>query len=196
MSRNTGITFLLNRNLSIKKIVQTFEIGGRCLAFKIYIDNFVLLVVGIYAPAQAKFRPHFFDQLYDKINDTIEFSDVILVGDFNCVENPILDRFPKRKNFSEPGILAFSRLKNDLNLEDPNRHSNPESEIFTFASYRNSFSRIDRLYLSPDFLVKYHSTHVPVLSDIQHKLLITNFCLTSQKTYGPSFWKMNTAILS
>ena len=38
--RNTGTTFLLSRNFSIKNVVKVFEIDGRCLAFKIFIGKF------------------------------------------------------------------------------------------------------------------------------------------------------------
>ena len=77
--RNTGTTFLLSRNFSIKNVVKVFEIDGRCLAFKIFIGKYIFMVVGIYAPAKATQRPQFFDKLFEKIEETLSFSDVIIL---------------------------------------------------------------------------------------------------------------------
>ena len=71
--------------------------GGRIiLAAEIRCDSFGFQVININAytssyPKQK--REGFFNQIYDFINVN---STLVLIGDFNCVENPTLDRFPSK----------------------------------------------------------------------------------------------------
>ena len=69
---------------------------SRILAAEIRCDNFVFQVVNVYAyhssyPKQK--REGFFNQIYDFANINLT---KILCGDFNCVENPTLDRHPAK----------------------------------------------------------------------------------------------------
>ena len=72
--------------------------GGRILAAEIRCDSFVFQVVNVYAyhssyPKQK--REGFFNQIYDFANINLT---KILCGDFNCVENPTLDRHPAKNS--------------------------------------------------------------------------------------------------
>ena len=81
--------------------------GGRILTAKIRCDSFVFQVINVYAftssyPKQK--REGFFNQIYDFANINLT---KILCGDFNCVENPTLDRYPaKTSNNTESKHLT------------------------------------------------------------------------------------------
>ena len=124
--------------------------------------------------------------------DIPNISELILLGDFNCVENPSLDRFPKRTNIAEPGVLDLGEIKAGYELYDVFRYFKPTQELYTFTSYKNTFSRIDRLYTTCTMINKYCYTETKNITDLQHRLLITNFDVSIDVVYGPSFWKMNT----
>ena len=68
--------------------------GGRILTAEIQCNSFVFQMLNVYAftssyPKQN--RKGFFNQIYDFANINLT---KILCGDFNCVENPTLDRYP------------------------------------------------------------------------------------------------------
>ena len=70
--------------------------GGRILTAEIRCDSFVFQVFNVYAftssyPKQK--RERFFNRIYDFANINLT---KILCGDFNCVENPTLDRYPAK----------------------------------------------------------------------------------------------------
>ena len=104
--RDAGTAILLNHPLlkfgSIRK-----DSEGRILTAEIRCDSFGFQVVSVYAftasyPKQK--RENFFNQLYNFFNVN---STIILLGDFNCVDNPTLDRCPpKNATFPESKQLA------------------------------------------------------------------------------------------
>lgn len=111
------------------------------------------------------------------------------MDDFNCVENPALDRFPKHSYRHEPGIFEINELKAEYQLEDAFRFFKPDNELYTFVSNRNSFSRIDRLYATSNVISDYCYTEAKGLTDIQHKLLITSFDLPPKRSLDLLFGK-------
>ncbi len=47
----------------------------------------------IYAPANAKNRPSFYELLLEKLSDIPHYADIVMVlGDFILVEDPVVDR--------------------------------------------------------------------------------------------------------
>ena len=120
--------------------------GGRILNVEIRCDSFVFQMLNIYAftssyPKQKK--EGFFNQIYD-ISNII--STKILGGDFNCLENPTLNRYPpKNTTISESKQLTefLQTCKMfDCAIQLP-------STKLTFFS-ENSSSRIDRIYATND----------------------------------------------
>lgn len=105
LSRCSGITILINRNFIFQNFENVFEIKGRALCLKLKLNTEVILFIGIYAPATPNDRYSFFTDLNGKISDCIGYTDIIIVGDFNCVETPSIDLFPSKTNRIEPGIL-------------------------------------------------------------------------------------------
>ena len=97
ISRKTdaGTAILLNHpRLQFGNIRK--DSGSRILTAEIRCDSFVFQVINVYAfpssyPKQK--REGFFNQIYDFANINLT---KILCGDFNCVENPTLDRYPAK----------------------------------------------------------------------------------------------------
>ena len=76
------------------------DIGGGILAAEIRCDSFVFQVVNVYAFPSSyskQKREGFFNQIYDFANINLT---KILCGDFNCVENPTLDRHPAKNSIN------------------------------------------------------------------------------------------------
>ena len=103
---DAGTAILLNHPL-LKFGTIRKDNEGSILTAEIRCDSFGFQVVGVYAftasyPKQK--RENFFNQFYNFINVN---STIILLGDFNCVDNPTLNRCPpKNATFPESKQLA------------------------------------------------------------------------------------------
>jgi len=70
------------------------DLQGRILTIKLLLFEHQYQIVNVYAPAGTDKRAQneiFFDNLYPYIDSTLP---VVIGGDFNCVENPNLDKYP------------------------------------------------------------------------------------------------------
>ena len=121
--------------------------GGRILIAEIRYDSFMFQVINVYAfpssyPKQK--REGFFNQIYDFINN-INLTK-ILYGDFNCVENPTLDRHPAKNttNTESKHLTEFVQICKMFDCA-----MQLQQTKHTFFSEISS-SRIDRIYASND----------------------------------------------
>ena len=160
--------------------------GGKILAAEIRCDGFGFQVVNIYAftSSYPKQKKGFFNQIYDFINVN---STLILIRDFNCVENPTLDRFP-----SKTTIISESKQLTELvqlcKMFDCYIKLQPQNRKHTFFS-ENSSSRIDRIYATDD--VNTTSERVSPNQFSDHDTLIVQFDITLQPSRGRGYWKNN-----
>ncbi len=88
-----GVSLIINRRQLGSGFQKVFEIPGKAIAIKYKMNNLAVLIVGIYAPAQAKFRPGFFGDMGKGLGRLpLDCDLVTCLGDFNCVEDKALDR--------------------------------------------------------------------------------------------------------
>ena len=159
--------------------------GGRILAAEIRCDSFVFQVVNVYAyhssyPKQK--REGFFNQIYDFANINLT---KILCGDFNCVENPTLDRHPAKisnntesKHLTE--LVQIYKMFDCATKLQQTKH--------TYFSEISS-SRIDRIYASNN--VNVVSVRVSPNHFSDHNVLIAQVDIPLQASRGKGYWKNN-----
>jgi len=95
-------------------------------------------VTNIYARAGAQKHKQnyiFFEGLYPYIQTN---GPTILAGDFNCMENPTLDKYPPDEKYPTPSTLT--ELTTNLQLEDAFRKQYPKEKSYTRLA-ANSHSR-------------------------------------------------------
>ncbi|KAG2116710.1 Endonuclease/exonuclease/phosphatase [Suillus discolor] len=148
-----GIAIVLNVQMTRSKEVTSLEIvPGRALMIHIpWTKNTILTILAIYALNEPSKNQLFWDELRTKLEGKPK-PDVML-GDFNIVEDA-LDRLPCKQD-NEYATESLVNLKLSLDLRDRWRAENPNSLAFTFAqSHRQGGrqSRIDRIYISEDFM--------------------------------------------
>ena len=71
---------------------------------------------------------------------------LILAGDFNCIENPLLDKYPPTKTYPKPQTVIT--LTTNLNLNDTYRILHPSQTTYSHHA-PNTQSRLDRFYVNP-----------------------------------------------
>jgi exonuclease III len=195
----TGVSILISRRCPVSDIRQVFEIRGRAIGITLSVGGFSLFLVGLYANSNPVYRGDFFINLLNVITEKpwYDSSSVIVCGDFNFVEDYILDRSNATRD-RQAGLNQFLILKDHLSIHDVYREKNPtKNDLFTFTSaIHNTFSRLDRVYCSinivPDALCTIRSVSV---SD--HKVFRVRIDLKSATCKrGRGYFKMNTLLLS
>ena len=171
------------------------------LAVTLTINSIPLSLLCMYAPSNRLCR---FDCLTDSISsflsDTTLHDNLLLCGDFNFVENPVLDRSTGRScSYDAPDSRAFRNTFNSSPLTDLFRHKHPTSMQFTLYSHSsNSSSRIDRAYSSSSLLQHINSfEHIPLISAISDHRFGTLVEIRN-KLHRPipnDLWRFNTSNL-
>ena len=159
--------------------------GGRILTAEIRCDSFVFQVINVYAFTSSyskQKREGFFNQIYDFANINLT---KILCGDFNCVENPTLDRYPaKTSTISESKHLTeFLQICKIFDCA-----TKLQSTKHTFFTEISS-SRIDRIYASND--VNVVSVRVLPNHFSDHNALTVQVDIPLQVSRGKGYWKNN-----
>ena len=183
---NAGVAILLKtKHIYMEKISNDLE--GRILTVKIFLNNQDFKITNIYAPSGKRNRTQnhtFFDNVYPYLNSNYP---LILAGDFNCIENPLLDKHPPIKTYAKPQTLIT--ITDNLNLHDTYRTLHPTLTMYTHHA-PNSQSRLDRIYVNPTITPQNRKFFPTLFSD--HDLITLIITLpypTDNKTRHP--WKNN-----
>lgn len=183
--KKRGVVMYVKEELSPKKIFQDED--GRLLAVEINVDNKKTLLVGVYAPNGAK------EKFFCKLKEMLEgktYDQTLLLGDFNGVVDPVIDKTPRNKGGRLPKI--FFEMVNQEGLEDLWRLFNSKGRDYTyFSACKKSWTRIDMIWgskvLTPlikevDIFPKVFSDHNPLICVIKKQ----------RKTFK---WRLNENIL-
>ena len=152
---------------------------------EIRCDSFVFQVINVYAfpssyPKQKK--EGFFNLIYDFANINLT---KLLCGDFNCVENPTLDRH-SAKNTTNTESKQLTEFLQICKMFDCAMQL--QQTKHTFFSEISS-SRIDRIYASNDVNVVFVRVSPNHFSD--HNALIVQVDIPLQASRGKGYWENN-----
>ena len=122
---------------------------GRYVAIEINMQGEKFLILGIYAPNDAKVD--FFKRIHDTLLDYLDYK-IICMGDLNGVVSTLMDR-SQRTKFSNEGRLpkSFFEMTDNLDLIDSWRLHNPlEREATFFSEAVLAWSRLDYIWITKD----------------------------------------------
>jgi len=163
------------------------DLNGRVLTVKVFSNNQTFHITNIYAPSGKRNRTqnhYFFKNLYPYIYSK---NPLVLAGDFNFIENPLLDKHPPTKTYPKPQTLIT--LTTNLNLYDTYRTSQPTQTTYTHLA-PNSQSRLDRFYVNPSSIIQNHVFIPTPFSD--HDLITLSVALPSPTNHTTNHpWKNN-----
>ncbi|CAG8619222.1 14509_t:CDS:2, partial [Acaulospora colombiana] len=144
-----GIAFIIDtKKWKPKESKFTTLIEGRSGMLDIEYDQQRLKIVAIYVPPDRKEKIEILRALRKKLRNEIEKENLIIMGDFNLVEED-MDREPCHPDDRET-VNELTKLKAELNLIDGWRNANPEERAYTWSGKNrndHSFARIDRIYI-------------------------------------------------
>ena len=186
-----GIAILLKRH-SPTQILHTHI--GKLVILRTQIQSHDVLICAVYAPAKRPTdRTAFFNYTRSCIEKHRRPSDTLIVlGDFNCVEHPNLDRNPG--TWTDPSARSLSQLSATLGLTDVWRLRNPDSREYTFVHSRGFRSRIDRAYVSLDALNAVTSVEHVANPHSDHSMLHVSFDF-DKVIIGRGTWILHQSLL-
>lgn len=176
-----GIGTLSRRSINLKEITGLGLQFERFSKFEISKGDFEIEVINIYAPAeQGRANANF----YKNINNFL-ISDrklpIILIGDFNFVEEPAADRSRTSAGYLERSEISretFRQISSARKLVDVYRNLYPYGVGYThFNKGCGIHSRLDRIYIHGDFLhkvSKFHSSSAPISDHFPIGITIEN----------------------
>ena len=165
---------------------------GRVIRVRIKYKEHVINILNIYAPTIPSERKQFMSNIWQyKTGD----NNLILGGDFNCVEEPSLDKLGGNPTSSTAGIEELKDFTWNNDLLDVWKQQHPTDRLFTWSNKDFSLrSRLDRWYIPIKLCAKARSCiwACPV-SD--HSAVEVYLELINTRGRGRGVWKLNNSIL-
>ena len=166
---------------------------GKLLTLTFMFKKKIFQVLSIYAPTNPSQRNKFFRNLQNYIANT---NNTIIAGDFNMVEDVMLDRRGGTPSNSHLlGLQYLQQIKEKNKIIDTWRKKHPNLRQYTFHNYNNLIhSRIDRIYAHENQIILKSQILPNPFSD--HDTVLLTLQIPNQNPKGQGYWKLNTSILS
>jgi exonuclease III len=138
-SSRLGVAVILKENINYQNVVIDLE--GRFISIDL-IDPIKTRLINVYAPANNKMERKLF---FEKLNDYMSDLDNIVLGDMNVVTKQA-DKSTENFKMTEDKKEFMSLVEKNrlVDIGDKFRSTN----VFTFRSNTNRFSRIDYILVS------------------------------------------------
>ena len=125
-----GVAILVSPHFNYTLINTSQHSSGRVLAVTTKFDDHHLHLVNLYAPNSDSERRKFFSTLEPYLSRT--YNDII-GGDFNCIENPALDKQGGNPTPRQYALRTLHNLTSQFALTDIWRLRNPHKREFTWT---------------------------------------------------------------
>ena len=191
-STSRGVAILIKRDCAIDSQIMSRGEDGRMLICRLMSDGVEANVCNIYAPNIDS--PGFFNNCFERMK---ELHNNIIIGDFNLVLNPILDRNSSMNN-NKNAAAQISECMEEFLMEDAWRIRNENVRRYSWyrsTSAKIQASRLDFAIISSEILDQVHDTFYMngVASD--HSAFFIRFEFVKNDR-GAGFWKFNTLLLT
>ena len=192
-ANSRGVAILVNPSAAVIVHGSEVDSGGNYIILDVEFDGFFKCkYVVLYGPNDD--RPEFFEELFDKVNDTLEYP-VVIVGDWNLVLDPEKDT----KFYANVGNLRARKIVLDViendNLVDIWRVQHVDTRRFTWKrSNPVKYSRLDFFLVSQELLHSISASHIVSGYRTDHNVVT----LLLKKVELPKrnlFWKFNNSLL-
>ena len=192
-----GVSIAINKGLvDVRKVTHRAVIEGRVMVMDIpWNGEDTLRVMNVYAPAKNAEKAKFWEELLERVEDDGGLRPDIVMGDFNLVENPELDRLNNRRG-ADPLVArnAMSEFTTELNLADGWRRKHPSKRGYTYVG--SSQSRLDRIYAREDlypWCTDWRIEHPGLRSD--HSLVSVQLTSENMPFIGKGRWAIPVNLL-
>ena len=150
-----------------------------------------MTLINIYAPNNQNDRKTFFNKILKwSMKFALNKDEIIMGGDFNCVETHKLDRNENVQYTTDASVKPYLNLKDKLQLLDVWRVMHPNKRQYTYVEK----SRLDRFLITQECSNNTQKSKIFTAGiKSYHKCTSIELNLNSAKR-GPGRWKLNTSI--
>ncbi|EPT04336.1 hypothetical protein FOMPIDRAFT_1028091 [Fomitopsis schrenkii] len=193
-----GVAFVINReltNLNGLKVVEL--IPGRAMHVELdWHGTQKLTAINVYAPNAASENTTFWEHLRTAALDKGVAHPMMLLGDFNNVEEAI-DRVPTKED-PEQVVSSLQNTIREWSLQDGWRTGEPTAKGYTFPQRGStSGSRLDRIYASKDIMKASDAWDIVTTSiPTDHKLVLAYISTRQCPFIGKGRWVIPTKLLT
>lgn len=130
-SRSRGVAILIRQTLPFTVTNCVKDKNGQYVIIKGSLQGQEIVIMNVYYPPAHP--SHFITKV---VLDLAELrADIVIVaGDFNCMLNPFIDRFPHSTVAPSPQAKALCAVCEDLGFDDVWRSLHPSNKEYTFFS--------------------------------------------------------------
>uniref|UniRef100_A0A3P9IGB8 exodeoxyribonuclease III n=1 Tax=Oryzias latipes TaxID=8090 RepID=A0A3P9IGB8_ORYLA len=126
-----GVVILMNRSFPFQIETCIKDTYGRYVFIKGVLQGEEITIMNLYCP--PNYSPDFLTKTFSQFSELS--STISLVGgDFNCLLNPLVDRYPSRSSPPTNQARALSAICDEICLADVWRTLHPTNKEFTFYS--------------------------------------------------------------
>ena len=145
--KSSGVAIPFKENSAIEIIQTKKDKEGGIVQYITKYEQEILQIINIYAPTNPTDRKNFDTNLQNFIDYD---QNTIIAGDFNMIENTLIDRTGRNPNKTHTiGSETVKIVKSKLNLIDIWRKNNPFQKSFTYLNTDSTVhSRLDRFYIT------------------------------------------------
>ena len=191
-SSTLGVMLFFNK----RRIAQILDVitdpGGRYICANIEVNEHIFTLATIYAP--NKDSPDFFKELNRNLVK-LDAADVVLIGDFNLVLHPEIDR-TENKLYNNRAKTVLDNIITTYELTDIWRMKHPGIIEYSWFRLFPKFtgSRIDFVLLNNSLINRNVSCEYVQGYKTDHRgvRLVQDFCKYAR---GPGYWKFNNLLL-
>ena len=195
-SRSRGVTWLVSRRLDASCALVLSDPAGRLCVLDVTIKDKAFRLIGVYGPNTTSELPAFFRRIEPYV---VPSKRVILVGDWNAVLDPNLDRGATSAGTNPLDARYFREFVQKFDLVDKFRERHPNKIVWTWTGRGASaqlYSYLDRVLVKRVDLDYIGGPSFEPYKDSDHKSLCVSIRLDKARCRMSGYWKFNLSLLA
>ena len=194
--RSRGVTWLVSRRLDASCALVLSDPAGRLCVLDVTIKDKAFRLIGVYGHNVTSELPAFFRRIEPYV---VPSKRVILVGDWNAVLDPNLDRGASSTGTNSLDARYFRDFVQRFDLVDKFRERHPNKIVWTWTGRGASaqlHSYLDRVLVKRVDLDCLGGPSFDPYKNSDHKFLCVSIRLDKARCRMSGYWKFNLSLLA
>ena len=204
-----GVAIFISKHIDFQLLHTYRDSEGRVLIVVLELNGIKLCIANIYAPnisfcnKEKIIHEHFLDDIkyqLETIKVQHQFSELILLGDFNIICDRQLDAVGGNPTCYPKSIASLMDIVNAHDLIDVFREMNPDSNLFTYSpggpNVRNIFRRLDYIFIPETWLGEVKETNIIPAVHSDHRIVQVKLRKSTSAVKNCGLWKHNDLLNS
>ena len=192
-SNSRGVAILISKKVPLKVKYSHNDQQGRYVILETEFESLSFIISTVYAPNEDS--PQFFQEWFETLA-SLPTENKILVGDWNFVLDPSIDKLGGSKQSNNKALRTVKEYMNTDKLIDVWRKLHPDVKQYTWHRSKPELvmTRLD-MFMIPEILLPLVVSAEILPSFMSDHSIIRLIIELDNKGRGPGFWKLNTSLL-